>query len=79
VVHERSRRAPLLLRTKRGMLVTGVEQTLLALADSLENEAFEIACEDARRRRLTSLRAYLQQYATSGRSGVAAQRKLLRT
>jgi hypothetical protein len=37
--------------------VTGVEATLVALAALLTDEAFEIACEDARRRRLTSITA----------------------
>jgi very-short-patch-repair endonuclease len=72
VVHrERDRRASL-LRRQHGLLVTGVEPTLLALAASLDAEGFEIACEDARRRRLTSvpaLRAFLVR--NPGRPGVA--------
>ena len=43
----------------------GVEPTLVALAASLDSEAFEVACEDPRRRRLTtitSLRSYLDQF-----------------
>ena len=43
-------------------------------------EAFEIACEDARRRRLTSvsaLRAYLARFGVAGRPGVTALRDLL--
>ena len=78
VVHETKERAPLRLRRRRDVLVTGVEPTLVALAATLDDEAFEIACEDARRRRLTSvpaLRAYLAHYP--GRPGAAAVRRLL--
>jgi len=78
VVHEAAERAPLRLRRQRDVLVTGVEPTLVALAASLDAEAFEIACEDARRRRLTSvpaLRSYLSHYP--GRPGSAAVRQLL--
>jgi hypothetical protein len=57
VVHRARDRAPLLLRRKRGFLTTGIEATLVSLASSLGAEAFEIACEDARRRRLTSVPA----------------------
>jgi hypothetical protein len=56
--------APLMIRTVRGLRVTGVEPTLVRLAHVLDDEALEIACEDARRRRLTSipaLRAYLDR------------------
>jgi very-short-patch-repair endonuclease len=70
----------LMLRTHRGLRSTGVEATLVALAATLEEEAFEIACEDARRRRLTSipaLNAYLARFGRSGRPGVGALRKLL--
>jgi len=69
-----------MLRHHRGLLVTGVEPTLVALAATLESEAFEIACEDARRRRLTSvaaLRTYLVQHGRAGRRGVGALRSLL--
>jgi hypothetical protein len=51
-----------MIRMVRRLPVTGVECTLLSLAASLDSEALEIACEDARRRRLTSvpaMRAYL--------------------
>jgi hypothetical protein len=70
----------LMVRTVRGVRVTGVEATLLRLAHELDGEAFEIACEDARRRRLTSvpaLRAYLDRFGTRGRPGVAAMKHLL--
>ena len=62
------------------MRVTGVEATLLRLAYVLDEEAFEVACEDARRRRLTSvaaLRAYLDRFGQRGRPGVASMRRLL--
>jgi very-short-patch-repair endonuclease len=66
------------VRQVRGMAVTGVEPTLLALATSLDAEAFEIACEDARRRRLTSVPGLLAFLArVPGRPGVAALRQLL--
>jgi hypothetical protein len=64
----------------RRLPVTGVECTLLSLAASLDSEALEIACEDARRRRLTSvpaMRAYLGRYGVMGRSGVQAMRRLV--
>jgi very-short-patch-repair endonuclease len=70
-----------MLRTHRGLRVTGVEATLVALAATLPGEALEIACEDARRRRLTSvpaLNAYLARFGRSGLPGVAATRELLR-
>jgi very-short-patch-repair endonuclease len=65
----------------RGIAVTGVEATLLALAHILDNEAFEVACEDARRRQLTTvpaLHAYLDRFGRRGRPGVAPMRRLLR-
>jgi very-short-patch-repair endonuclease len=71
-------RAAQRVRQVRGMAVTGVEPTLLALATSLDAEAFEIACEDARRRRLTSVPGLLAFLArVPGRPGVAALRQLL--
>jgi very-short-patch-repair endonuclease len=79
VRHARNRDA-LMVRTHRGFRVTGVEATLVALAASLDGEAFEIACEDARRRRLTSvaaLHAYLDRFGKRGMPGVAATRQLL--
>jgi very-short-patch-repair endonuclease len=69
-----------MLRTHRGIRTTGVEPTLVALAATLEAEAFEIACEDARRRRLTSvpaLNAYLTRFGRAGRPGVGNLRRLL--
>ena len=57
-----------------------MEPTLVALAAALDAEAFEIACEDARRRQLTSvpsLRSYLTHFARAGRPGVAHLRRLL--
>jgi hypothetical protein len=74
-------RAALMPRRVRGIRVTGIEATLLALGGLLDHEAFEIACEDARRRRLTSvaaLRAYADRFGGSGRPGTAALRRLLR-
>jgi very-short-patch-repair endonuclease len=81
VVHRTSNPPALMLGTRRGFRVTGVEATLLALAGVLAGEQLEIACEDARRRRLTSvpaLQAYLERFGTSGRNGTAALRRLLR-
>jgi len=78
-VHHGSRPA-LMIRRVRGLPVTGPEYTLLRLAHELDEEAFEIACEDARRRGLTSvpaLRAYLDRYGKRGRPGVATMRRLL--
>ena len=63
---------PLMIRTVRGLRVTGVEATLVRLAHVLDSEALEVACEDARRRRLTSipaLRAYLDRHARPGQRG----------
>jgi very-short-patch-repair endonuclease len=51
---------------------------MVALATALDAEAFEIACEDARRRQLTSvttLRTYLDCFP--GRTGAAALRHLV--
>jgi very-short-patch-repair endonuclease len=80
-IHRSDDRA--VLRRVRGLPVTGVEATLLALGAVLEDEAFEIAFEDARRRNLTSIRAvyaYLERHGRRGRPGVgalrAAQREL---
>ncbi|MCU1429070.1 MAG: uncharacterized protein JWL83_3070 [Actinomycetia bacterium] len=81
VVHRPGNPAASMVRQHRGFQVTGIEATLLALAETLDNEAFEIACEDARRRRLTSvpaLQAYLDRFGRAGRPGVAALRRLLR-
>jgi hypothetical protein len=73
-------RGALMIRRVRGIPVTGPECTLLWLAHELDDEGFELACEDARRRGLTSvpaLRAYLDRYGKRGRPGVAAMRRLL--
>ncbi|HLM18741.1 MAG TPA: type IV toxin-antitoxin system AbiEi family antitoxin domain-containing protein [Acidimicrobiia bacterium] len=70
----------LMVRTVNGLRTTGVEATLLRLAHVLDEESFEIACEDARRRRLTSilaLRRYLERHAKRGRPDVIALRRLL--
>ena len=70
----------LMVRMVDGLPTTGVEATLLRLAHLLDPEAFEIACEDARRRRLTSvpaLRRYLERHARRGRVGVASLRRAL--
>jgi hypothetical protein len=78
IAHRYADLAPLMVRTHRGIRVTGVEATLVALAASLESEPFEIAFEDARRRRLTSVaavRAYIARYP--GRRGTATLRALL--
>jgi len=79
-VHRSDDRAALRIRKRKGLRVTGVEPTIVALAAVLDDEAFEIACEDARRRGLTSvpaLRAYLVRQGR-GRPGAAALRRLLR-
>ncbi len=80
IVHRPESLIPLMLRQHRGLNTTGVEATLIALATALETEAFEIACEDARRRRLTSvpaLHASLDRFGSSGRAGIIATRRLL--
>src|SRR5260221_581030 len=78
VVHCSDDRSALMTRRHRGFAVTGVEPTLVALATVLGEAAFEIACEDARRRKLTSvasLRAHLARYG--GRAGAARLRASL--
>jgi very-short-patch-repair endonuclease len=80
VVAEGDRRA-LMIRAVRGLPTTGVEATLLRLAHELDEEEFEVACEDARRRQLTSITAlerYLERHARRGRPGVSTLRSLLR-
>jgi very-short-patch-repair endonuclease len=70
----------LMIRTVGGVRTTGVEATMVRLAHLLDDEAFEIACEDGRRRRLTSmtaLEAYLHRHGRRGRPGVRALRRLL--
>ena len=79
-VHRYCDRRALMIRHVRGVAVTGVEPTLLALAHELDDESLEVACEDARRRRLTSvpaMRAYLDRFARRGRPGVVSMRRLL--
>jgi very-short-patch-repair endonuclease len=71
---------PSMVRHWNGIRVTGVEATLVALAASLDGEAFEIACEDARRRQLTSVAAlhtYLDRFGKRGMPGITATRALL--
>jgi hypothetical protein len=80
IVHRTSDMAPLMVRRHRGLRVTGVEATLVALAHALDAEAFEVACEDARRRGLTgvpALRNYLERHGRKGLPGTRATRDLL--
>ncbi len=73
-------RTPLLLRRHHGVATTGVEPTLVSLAAVLDDEELEVACEDGRRRRLTSipaLRAYLDRHGRARRAGVGALRDLI--
>jgi hypothetical protein len=80
VVHRVADLAGLMIRRHDGLRVTGPEATLVALAAVLDAEALEIACEDARRRRLTSvpaLRAYLERHGRRGLGGTTALRALL--
>jgi hypothetical protein len=55
ITHEVAERASLMVRKHRGFPVVGPEATALSLANSLESEAFEIACEDLGRRRLITV------------------------
>ena len=69
-----------MIRTVDGIPTTGVEATLLLLAHLVDAETLEVACEDARRRRLTSmvaLRAYLDRWQQRGRPGLVKLRHLL--
>ncbi len=80
-VESAANRDALMLRLHRGLRVTGPEATLVRLATLLTDEALEIACEDARRCRLTTmpaLHAYLDRHARRGQRGVTALRALLR-
>ena len=80
IVHQSDDRAALMVREVRGVRATGIETTLVSLAYSLDAEALEVACEDARRRRLTSvpaLNAYLTRFARPGKRGTVAMRRLL--
>ena len=79
-VHRYRDRRALMIRHVWWIAVTGVEPTLLALAHELDDESFEVACEDARRRRLTSVPAmvaFLDRFARRGRPGVTSMRQLL--
>jgi very-short-patch-repair endonuclease len=79
LVHRCADLTSLMLRSHRGIRVTGPEATIVTLAAVLAAEPLEIACEDARRRRITSvpaLRAYLARFPH--RSGVTPLRELLR-
>jgi very-short-patch-repair endonuclease len=80
ILHRSDDRSAMMIRRHRGIAVTGIEATLVSLAHTLDGEAFEIACEDARRRRLTSipaLHAYLERFGKAGRPGVRRLRCLL--
>jgi len=71
----------LMVRTHRGVRVTGPEATLVRLAYLLDTEAFEVACEDARRRRLTTVAAlqrYVDRYGRRGQRGLGTLRAVLR-
>ena len=80
IVHRVQDASALMIRQQHGLRTTGVEATLVALAATLDAERFEVACEDARRRKLTSvpsLRAYLRRFGKAGRPGVTTMRDLL--
>jgi very-short-patch-repair endonuclease len=80
IVHHARHRSALMLRTVRGIPTTGPEATLQALAHVLDPVALEVACEDARRRRLTSVPAlhrYLERFGARGRPGATRLRVLL--
>jgi very-short-patch-repair endonuclease len=75
VVSAASDPGSLMIRTVRGLRVTGVEATLVRLAHVLDDEALEVAYEDARRRQLTSIpvmKAYLARHARAGQRGLAS-------
>jgi very-short-patch-repair endonuclease len=80
VAHRIGDPAVLMIRTYRGLRVVGVERALVSVADRLPGERFEIACEDARRRRLTTvaaLRAYLARFGSQRLPGATTTRALL--
>jgi hypothetical protein len=80
LVHRAKDVRALMIREYGGLRTTGVEATLVALAHDLMSEAFEIACEDARRRRLTSVAAllsYVDRFGARGQRGLASMRALL--
>jgi very-short-patch-repair endonuclease len=68
----------LMFRTHNGLRVTGPEATIVSLGTVLDSEKHEIACEDARRRGLTSIAA-LRRYGADfpGRRGAGVLRALL--
>jgi hypothetical protein len=69
-----------MIRSVDGIRTTGVEATLTLLAHLVDAETLEVGCEDARRRRLTSvaaLRAYLDRWQQRGRPGQVKLRELL--
>jgi hypothetical protein len=80
IVHQSDDRAALMIRRHDGIRVTGPEATLRSIARHGPGEALEMACEHARRRRLTSVaavRTYLERHGRSGRPGTTALRRLL--
>lgn len=83
-VHRVRDMSTVMVRSFNGMRVAGVEACLTQLAAAIDeegdDEALEIACEDARRRGLTGIRAlrkYLDTRAGKGRNGVARLRALI--
>ena len=79
VIHRITDARSLMVREVRGIRVTGPEETLMTVASVLDAEPLEIACEDARRRGLTSvsaLRAHLDRFPH--RPGASPLRTLLR-
>jgi very-short-patch-repair endonuclease len=80
IVHTARDRRALMIRNVDGIPTTGLEATLTLLAHLVDAETLEVACEDARRRRLTSiaaLRAYLERWQQRGRPGQVKLRRLL--
>jgi len=80
VVAHRADASSMMIRRVRGIPMTGIEHTMLRLAATPDPQAFEIAFEDARRRRLTSVpavRAYLDRFGGRGRPGTARVRRVL--
>ena len=72
-------RRSLMARRVHGVKATGVECTLLRLGALLDNEAFEIAFEDARRRRLTSFRHCTRTSSASAGADAQARRRCARS
>lgn len=80
-VYSTTRNDALNLRQIRGLRATGIEATLVRLAYIVNAQQLEIVCEDARRRRLTTvaaLGAYLNRFGEQGHRGVAPMRRLLK-